>query len=192
MTRTQSVNTRYHASFELDESGTWIAQIDELPQVHTFGRTLGKAREYLADALALWLNVSIDNVKGSIEYRPVSLPVQVQSAVDEATIARDFAEVMATTASSLMSEAALALTKSARLSYRDAAEFLGISHQRVQQLASLGRGSPDPAGNGLQGAAEDLARNLKEFLPGGSKEDLGALATIVALGIALAWSQSRE
>ena len=57
MTKELKVATRYHAAFTLDESGMWLAQIDEIPQVHTFGRTLGKAREYVVDALALWLDV---------------------------------------------------------------------------------------------------------------------------------------
>jgi predicted transcriptional regulator len=91
-----------------------------------------------------------------------------------------------------MSYAALALTKDARLSGRDAAELLGISHQRVQQLVSEERGSLELTGSGAQGVAQDIARSLKEFLPGGSKEDLGAIAAVVALGVAIAWTQSRE
>jgi predicted RNase H-like HicB family nuclease len=192
MTKTQSITTRYHATFELDESGVWIAQIEEIAQVHTFGRTLGKAREYLVDALALWLGVPIENVKGSIEFRPVALPVKVQSAVDEANAARVIAEASTKAAGELMSYAALALTKEARLSVRDAAELLGISHQRVQQLVTEGRGTLALSGSGAQGVAQDIARSLKEYLPGGSKEDLGAIAAVVALGVAIAWTRSRE
>jgi predicted RNase H-like HicB family nuclease/predicted transcriptional regulator len=192
MTKTQLMTTRYHATFEFDESGVWIAQIEEIPQVHTFGRTLGKAREYLVDALALWLDVPIDNVKDSIEICPVVLPIKVQSTVDEANAARVIAEATTETAGALMSDAALALTKDARLSVRDAAELLGISHQRVQQLVSEGKGSLALTGSGSQGVAQDIARSLKEFLPGGSKEDLGAIAAVVALGVAIAWTQSRE
>lgn len=192
MTKTQLMTTRYHATFELDESGVWIAQIEEFPQVHTFGRTLGKAREYLVDALALWLDVPINNVKDSIEICPVVLPIKVQNTVDEANAARVIAEATTETAGALMSDAALALTKDARLSVRDAAELLGISHQRVQQLVSEGKGSLALTGSGSQGVAQDIARSLKEFLPGGSKEDLGAIAAVVALGVAIAWTQSRE
>lgn len=192
MTKTQLMTTRYHATFEFDESSVWIAQIEEFPQVHTFGRTLGKAREYLVDALALWLDVPIDNVKDSIEICPVVLPIKVQSTVDEANAARVIAESTTEIAGALMSDAALALTKDARLSVRDAAELLGISHQRVQQLVSEGKGSLALTGSGSQGVAQDIARSLKEFLPGGSKEDLGAIAAVVALGVAIAWTQSRE
>jgi predicted RNase H-like HicB family nuclease len=192
MTKSQLMTTRYHATFELDVSGVWIAQIEEIPQVHTFGRTLGKAREYLVDALALWFDVPIDSVKDLIDIRPIALPIKVQGAVDEANAARVIAEATIATAGALMSNAALALTKDARLSVRDAAELLGISHQRVQQLVSEGRGSLVLTGSGSQGVAQDIARSLKEFLPGGSKEDLGAIAAVVALGVAIAWTQSRE
>lgn len=192
MTKTQLVDTRYHATFELDKSSVWIAQIEEIPQVHTFGRTLGKAREYLLDALALWLDVSIEIVKGLVDIRPIMLPAEVQSAVDGARAARVISEATAGTAGLLMTDAAFALTKNARLSVRDAAELLGISHQRVQQLVSEGRGSVAITGSGTQGVAQDIARSLKEFLPGGSKEDLGAIAAAIALGVAIAWTQSHE
>jgi predicted RNase H-like HicB family nuclease len=151
MAKTQSITTCYHATFELDESGAWIAQIEEIAQVHTFGRSLGKAREYLVDALALWLGVPIENVKGSIEFCPVVLPVKVQRAVDEANEARVIAVATTGTAGALMADAALALTKDARLSVRDAAEFLGISHQRVQQLVSEGRGGLELTGRDSHG-----------------------------------------
>ncbi len=192
MTKTQILNTRYHATLVLDEFGNWIAEIEELRQVHTFGRTLGKAREYLVDALALWLNVPIDDVKGSIDFRPVVLPVEVQSSVDQAIASRALAETAAEYAGASMSDAALALTKVARLSHRDAGELLGISHQRVQQLVSEGRGRRALTESGPEGVAQDIAQNLKEFLPGGSKKDLGALVAVVTLGVVIAWSQARE
>jgi predicted RNase H-like HicB family nuclease len=141
MTGTNSRKAKYHASFELEESGTWIASIDEIPQVHTYGRTLGKAREYVADALALWLNASVDNVKSLIECRPAVLPSTVQNAVDVAASARTLAESANSAAATLLSNAALALTNDAQLSMRDAAELLGISYQRVHQLVSPSSGN---------------------------------------------------
>jgi len=193
MTKTQLMTTRYHANFELDESGVWIAQIEEIPQVHTFGRTLGKAREYLVDALALWLDLPIDDVKDSIDFHPVKLPAGVQNIVYEATAARAMADAATEAVSELTSAAALALTRDARLSLRDAAELLGVSHQRVQQLVTQGKVENIPVtGSGIQGVAQDIARNLKEFLPGGSKENLGALAIGVTVGFTIAWAQSQE
>lgn len=193
MTKTQMIATRYHATFELDESGNWIAQITEFPQVHTFGRTLGKAREYLVDALALWLDLPIDNVRSCIDFQPVTLPAGVQNIVHEANAAKAIADAATEAVGELMSIAALALTEEARLSLRDAAEFLGVSHQRVQQLVTQARVENVPAlGTGVQGVAQDIARSLKEFLPGGSKENLGALAIGVTAGFAIAWAQSQD
>jgi predicted RNase H-like HicB family nuclease len=193
MTSTKLAVTRYHATFDLDESGVWIAELDEIPQVHTFGRTLGKAREYLVDALALWLDVPSADVKNSIDFRRPNLPAAVQSLVDESIAARAMSEAATKTAAEIMAAAALALTGDARLSHRDAAELLGVSHQRVQQLIAQGQGGNlVPIGSGLQGVAQDIARSLKEFLPGGPKEELGALAAGVALGFTIAWAQSRE
>jgi predicted RNase H-like HicB family nuclease/predicted DNA-binding protein (UPF0251 family) len=193
MTKTQLMTTRYHGTFELDESGVWIAQIEEIPQVHTFGRTLGKAREYLVDALALWLDLPIDDVKDSIDFHPVRLPAVVQNIVYEATAARAMADAATEAVGELTSAAALALTRDARLSLRDAAELLGVSHQRVQQLVSQGKvENITVTGSGIQGVAQDIARNLKEFLPGGSKENLGALAFGVTVGFTIAWAQSQE
>jgi len=79
------------------------------------------------------------------------------------------------------------------LTLRDAAELLGVSHQRVQQLVTQGKVENIPVtGSGIQGVAQDIARNLKEFLPGGSKENLGALAIGVTVGFTIAWAQSQE
>lgn len=193
MTKTQMMATRYHATFELDESGNWIAQVTEFPQVHTFGRTLGKAREYLVDALALWLELPIDSLRGSIEFQPVTLPASVQNIVYEANAAKAMADAATEAVGELMSAAALALTADARLSLRDAAELLGVSHQRVQQLVTQAKLENAPAlGSGIQGVAQDIARSLKEFLPGGSKENLGALAFGVTVGFTIAWAQSQE
>ena len=193
MINTHLMNARYHATFELDDSGNWIAQVTEIPQVHTFGRTLGKAREYVVDALALWLNVPIDTARDSIDFQPVTLPADVQNLVYEANSARAMAEAANGVMSGLMSTAAVALTQGARLSFRDAAELLGVSHQRVQQLVAQGKVENVPAvGSGIQGVARDIARNLKEFLPDGSKENLGALAIAVTLGFTIAWAQALE
>jgi len=192
MNETQNIQSTYHAIFELDESGVWLAQIEEIAQVHTFGRTLGKARQYLADALALWLNVPIEMIKDRIQYRPVVLAPTLLNTVHEAIAAREIAEGATNTASDLMTTAARALTEDAKLSLRDAAELLGLSHQRVQQLVVGGKGSLAIVGSGRLGIAQDVARSLKEFLPGREKEELGVIAAGVTLGLAIAWTQTHE
>jgi predicted RNase H-like HicB family nuclease len=192
MSRSPWLKTRYHATFELDQSGIWLARVDEIPQVHTFGRTLGKAREYLIDALALWVNQPIEKVKKEIDVSPVVLPEKVQRSLDEAKAARVIAEVATKIAGVRRSDAAWGLMKTARLSVRDAAEFLGVSHQRVQQLVSEERANLANAGGGSQGLAEDIAKSLRKYVADGSRDDLGALAAAVTQGLAIAWTQAPD
>jgi predicted RNase H-like HicB family nuclease/predicted DNA-binding protein (UPF0251 family) len=189
-TRVATTGT-YHGRFELDPSGQWLAEIEELPAVHTFARTLGKAREYLIDALALWLEVPVESVRARIEFQTPSLPVEVEESVRRAIAEREIAESVVQVASEQTTEAALALVRDAHLSLRDAADVLGISHQRVQQLVSTAKADSSGTSSGTLTAAEEVARVLREYLPGGSKEDLGKLAAATALGLAIVWLESR-
>jgi|ERR1700722_66321 len=192
MDRTKKTQSTYHATFELDQSGVWLAEIEEIPQVHTFGRTLGKARQYLTDALALWLNEPIETLADRIVYRPVTLEPSVLKKLHQAISAREIAEGATNAASDLMTAAAQALTTEAKLSLRDASELLGISHQRVQQLVVKRNGSVTTMESDRHGIAQDVARSFREFLPGREKEGLGVLAAGVAWGLAIAWTQTHE
>ena len=116
-----------------------MALIEERTEVHTFGRTFGKAREYLVDALALRLQASVDNVRSVVEIVPAELPEHIQTIVDDALVTRATADASAEVASHLVSHAALSLIRNAWNSVRDAGELFGISHQRVQQVVSKGR-----------------------------------------------------
>jgi predicted RNase H-like HicB family nuclease len=112
----------------------WLAEIVEIPEVHTFGRTVGKAREYVADALALWLDEPVDIVRPLIEFEIPALPEEIREAAELAVEARAMAERVTREAAQLMAAGAAALVLDGRLSVRDAAEILGISHQRVHQI----------------------------------------------------------
>jgi predicted RNase H-like HicB family nuclease len=125
--------TTYHVQFTL-EDGVWLAQIAEIPEVHTFGRTLGKAREYIIDALALWLDESVDRVRPLVHFDLPELPADTQDVLQQAVAAKVLAECVNEEAGELMTAAASALVSDAHLSIRDAADLLGISHQRVHQL----------------------------------------------------------
>jgi predicted RNase H-like HicB family nuclease len=189
MTKTHAPPTTYHAKFEMDPSGQWLVELEEIPEVHSFARTLGKAREYVIDALALWLNLPAAEVKDRIEFGPPVLPDHVLRTVQRALVEREIAEGVSKVAGDLLTDASIALVDDAHLSMRDAAEILGMSHQRVQQLVARPR-SPGRQNSGRE-AAGDVAKILKEYLPGGSNDDLGAIAGIVALGLAIAWLETR-
>jgi predicted RNase H-like HicB family nuclease len=46
------------AVFERDDDGYWLVELEEEPRVHSYGRTLAKAREHILDASALWFEVA--------------------------------------------------------------------------------------------------------------------------------------
>jgi predicted RNase H-like HicB family nuclease/predicted XRE-type DNA-binding protein len=136
MPDTEAGMRAYHATFALDAQGVWLVEVDEIPEVHTFGKTLGKAREYLFDALALWLDVPVHEVRDHVTFGPPPLPHEVLDSVATAIAERDLAEAASRVAREHMREASVLLVRQAHLSMRDAADILGISHQRVQQLVA--------------------------------------------------------
>ena len=133
----------YHASFELDQSGMWIVEIEELPEVHSYGRTLGKAKEHVCDALALWLGIPVTEARERIQFGSPDLPASAGESVDRAIAEREIADSASRVAAELMAAAAVSLLDDAHLSMRDAAEILGLSHQRIQQISSSRRSSSD-------------------------------------------------
>jgi predicted RNase H-like HicB family nuclease/predicted XRE-type DNA-binding protein len=124
----------YYATLELDpQSRQWMADIEGLP-VHTWGRTLAKVKGYAQEALALHLDVSVEDVRGRLVFRTPQLPQAILDAIDDVEATRSAADTAAVKAAEAKAVAARALVRDAHLSMRDAAEVLGVSHQRVQQL----------------------------------------------------------
>lgn len=121
----------YDVTYELDEAGWWFTYVPEFQGCHTQGRTLGQARERIREALGLFVDDSDD--AELIDH--VRLPAQVRRALDAGRSARERAERERERANTAMIRAVRALTKDMQLSVRDAAELLGVSYQRVQQLS---------------------------------------------------------
>lgn len=132
----------FRANVERDESGNWVAAVPELRGVHTHARTLTSLRIHLKDAIALWLEVErldagehdphVDRNHVVVDLQ-VKLPTAVRRATDSALRRRDRARSAEAEAAAATRDAARALAE-AGLSRRDAAELLGLSHQRVDQL----------------------------------------------------------
>jgi predicted RNase H-like HicB family nuclease len=119
----------YTAIYERDaEVDAWNVRIDGLDGCQTYGRSLRQAQSRVAEALALWLDREPDTV--TIRHQ---LPADLARVADRVIKARAEADRAGTKAQRQAAEAARALTEQG-LSRRDAAELLGISHQRVQQL----------------------------------------------------------
>ena len=125
-----SVKRQYRAVFERDESGAWIARVPSVRGCHTYGRTLDQARRRLREALALW----VDKPDTAEIVEDVRLPPNVKAAVRASRADRRRAEEQRVEASASTARAARVLVDDLGVGFRDAAELLGISHQRVQQL----------------------------------------------------------
>lgn len=116
----------YRVVYELDESGRWIATVPRVKGCHTYGRSLSEARARIREALGLF----VDDAARAQLADEIRLPADMRRLVVSFRAARERAERERKQADSVARRLA------ERLSRRDAAELLNISHQRVQQLAA--------------------------------------------------------
>lgn len=130
--------SRYTVKYERDESGWWVAQVKEAPSAITQGRTIAEARRRIREALALTLD-SDEKAEAAMLVDDVKLPAEARKAVVRAQQARKRLEDDAARAQESTEAAIRQLVKKLGLSVRDVGELLGISHQRVQQLAHQSR-----------------------------------------------------
>lgn len=115
--------------FTWEPPSHWIVHAPSVPGCHTFGSSIRQATTRMREALSLWVGDAHTTTLVP-EFR---LPPAIRASVRAAADARRRAEEAHAEAQRALSASAQALTH-ARLSRRDAAALLGISHQRVQQL----------------------------------------------------------
>lgn len=104
----------------------WLVNVVGTPGAHTFGRSLAEAKRHGVEVIALWFELEPDqfDVDWDIRLGALAAPVRrARLAMAHAEADRDRRD-----------EAVRALTEQG-VSYRDIAELLGISHQRVAQIA---------------------------------------------------------
>jgi predicted RNase H-like HicB family nuclease len=132
---------RRRAIFERDAEGWWVASVPSVPGCHTQGRTLAQARERLKEALA----VSVEGEGVPELTEQVRLPRNVELILRSFRTRRANAETAFVRANEVTRKAAVVLTGKWGVSLRDAADLLGLSHQRVAQLleAERTRGTHD-------------------------------------------------
>ncbi len=119
----------YVAVYERDpEDDAWNVHIQDLDGCQTYGRSLRQAQSRIREALGLWL----DRDPRQLSVRD-ELPADLTALADTVARARQDAERAGTKAQEETTRAVKRLTDLG-LSRRDAAELLGLSHQRVQQL----------------------------------------------------------
>ena len=142
----------YHARYTLDRvSGIWEVEVAQVPDVHTFGRTLDKAEENVREALARSLKTSGSALLMRHEYHlgPAADEV-VMASIDARAQANETSERAAT----LTREAAQKITGELGLSLRDAARVLQLSHQRVSQILT-------------QNVLDSMAASVRSRISGG-------------------------
>jgi predicted RNase H-like HicB family nuclease len=119
----------YTAIYERDVAGdAWNVRIRGIDGCQTYGRSLRQAQSRIREALAVWL----DQEPATLTIRD-QLPSPLATVADEVIRARSAAERAGAKAQQQTADAVRKLTELG-LSRRDAAELLGLSHQRVQQL----------------------------------------------------------
>lgn len=119
----------YVAVYERDDiDDAWNVRIQGLDGCQTYGRSLRQAQARIREALAAWLDKDPEALVVHDQ-----LPTSLTAVAASVARARHDAELAGTKAQRQTVEAVKKLTQLG-LSRRDAAELLGLSHQRVQQL----------------------------------------------------------
>lgn len=121
----------YHVAYERDESGWWVASVRGVRGCHTQGRTVDEARRRIVEAMELF----VADARTAAIVDDVKLPAVAAQAVRTYTKLRRKAEQEDRRAA-MAARRAVRMLRGGRLkmSARDAARLLGLSHQRVHQL----------------------------------------------------------
>lgn len=123
---------RYRVVYERDESGVWIARVPRVPGCHTYGRTIEQARRRIREALSLWM----DNARDVELVDEIRLPRRAEAIIRRTQAAREQSRAAHEEARAATAAAARMLVDDLDLSLRDAAELLGLTRQRVQQVVT--------------------------------------------------------
>lgn len=119
----------YVAVYQRDDvDDAWNVHIKGLDGCQTYGRSLRQAQARIREALAAWL----DQEPVGLTIRD-QLPAKFAAVAEGVSRARTEAERARSKAQQETLQAVQQLTQLG-LSRRDAAELLGLSHQRIQQL----------------------------------------------------------
>lgn len=126
----------YHVTYQREESGWWVASVREVHGCHTQGRTVDEARRRIREAMDLF----VDGARSAKLIDDVKLPATAAKAIRLYTTLRKRADREDRRAA-LAARRAVRPLRSGKLkmSARDAARLLGVSHQRVHQLVHDGK-----------------------------------------------------
>jgi len=123
--------TSYTVVYERDEN-LWLASVPAVPGCHTQGRTLAQAETRIREALRLW----VDDADTARLVSDVRLPRDANRALVACWSARLAFEQARDRARQATWEAVHVLTTDTDLGLRDTGDLVGLSLQRVQQVAA--------------------------------------------------------
>jgi predicted RNase H-like HicB family nuclease len=126
------VTAVYRYERQPDGGAAWVVELAEEPRCHTFGRTLRAAQRNIREAAAAWYEVERSQVEVDDDVR---LPPPASRALGRSRALRD-REREAHEQARAATAAAVAALRDVGLSERDTGALLGLSHQRVHQLAA--------------------------------------------------------
>ena len=122
---------KYDVDLILDERKWWVASVRNVPGCRTQGRSIRQAVSRTREALETCVDLPL-----RAELRPhVQLPSPAQQAVDHYHAAREALEREQRETRLAADVAVDALVRDLGLSVRDAGDLLGLSHQRIHQVA---------------------------------------------------------
>ena len=128
---------RYTVTFDRgDVPGQWIASVDEVPGCHTFGKGLQQTRRRIRQALALHIGV-VAAGRARLDER-LPLPAAVAAELAAIGSLQQRLDELAQARSELADRRrrlVRTLVNRARWSLRDVSQVLGVTFQRVEQLA---------------------------------------------------------
>lgn len=109
-----------------EDNTAWLANVVGAPGAHTFGRSIAEAKRHAVEVVALWYELEPGQCDVTWDIRLGDLA----KSVKQARVAMAHAEE-----DRLRRDDAVRMLNEAGVSYRDIAELLGLSHQRVAQIA---------------------------------------------------------
>jgi len=128
--------SKHTVRFTRNSDGWWTAEIPGDPggvNCVTQGKSIRQARVRVREALAACLDDEKAAKEAELE-EIIYAPKGLQRKVEQAIAQRDRLERLREESAAKMQEIVAEL-KDAGLTVRDIAEILGVSHQRVQQIA---------------------------------------------------------
>ncbi len=121
----------YRVTYERDESGWWVASVRGIRGCHTQGRTVDETRRRIREALDLF----VDDARKVLIVDDVKLPSAATRAIRAyATLRKKADEEDRRAADAARRAVRILRTGKLKMSARDAARLLGLSHQRVHQI----------------------------------------------------------